>query len=162
MNPNDLKKNLKRTYTWNCSGQHSRKYWIGKCQAMMSYMDSGFKNSYLTMTDWLFSWVDATKKQVYKNEWRRRKLPRSSKTSNKGSISNNYRPITWNIITVQIREIYDSLVCRRLFPKEQKRCHRETKEKSDLLYTYQHILMKTKARRKNVAMAWIDHKRPMI
>ncbi len=31
-----------------------RKYLIGKLQAMIESMDSGFKNSRLLMTDWLF------------------------------------------------------------------------------------------------------------
>ena len=50
------------------------------------------------------------------------------KDPQKGTAPNNYRlitslPMTWKIITAQIREeIYYSLINRRLFPEEQKGC----------------------------------------
>ena len=77
------------------------------------------------------------------------------KDPNKGTASNNYRPITclpimWKILTAQIREeIYYSLTSRGLFPDEQKK----------LLYIDQHILDESKTRQKNLAMAWIDYKK---
>ena len=39
------KKALRRKYTSIPSEQHSKKYQIRKCQAMMAYMDSRVKNS---------------------------------------------------------------------------------------------------------------------
>ena len=69
-------------------------------------------------------------------------------------ISSNYRPIMclpmmWKILTAQIKEeIYYSLVCHGLFPKEQKGYRRETRGTGDLLYIDQHILKATKVRRK--------------
>ena len=39
--------------------QHSTEYQIGKLQAMVACMDSGFKNSPPSMTDWPLKWIDA-------------------------------------------------------------------------------------------------------
>ena len=78
------------------------------------------------------------------------------KDPSKGTAPNNYRPITslpmmWKILTAQIREkIYYSLTSRGLFPDEQKGCRKGSRGTAKLLY---------KTRRKNPAMAWIDHKK---
>ena len=42
--------------------------------------------------------------------------------------------------------------------RRTKKIPQGTRETGDLLYLDQHILEETKARRKNVAMAWIDNK----
>ena len=55
----------------------------------------------------------------------------------------------WKILTAQI---YDSLISRKLFPEEQKGCHKGTRGMGDLLYIDQHTLKESKTRRKNVAM----------
>ena len=88
------------------------------------------------------------------------------KDPSKGIAPNNYRPITylphhmWKILTAQIREeIYYSLASRRLFPDEQKGCHKGSRSTAELLYTDQHILSESKNRQKNLAMAWIDYKK---
>ena len=87
------------------------------------------------------------------------------KDSTKGTASNNYRPITgfqmmWKILTAQIREaFYNSLTSHGLFPEEQKRCRKRSRGTADLLYINQHILNKSKTRRKNLAIAWIDDKK---
>ena len=66
----------------------------------------------------------------------------------------------WKILTTQIREkIYYSLTSRGLFPDEQKGCHKRPRGTAKLLYIDQHILNESKARRKNLAMAWIDYKK---
>ena len=57
------------------------------------------------------------------------------------------------------KEIYDSLISRRLFPEEQKECQKETKERRDLRYIHQHILKENKTRWKKFNMAWIDNKK---
>ena len=86
------------------------------------------------------------------------------KDPNKGTVPNNYRPITclpmmWKILTVQIREeIYYSQTSRGLFLDEQKRCCKGSRGTTELLYIDQHILDESKTRRKNLAMAWIDYK----
>ena len=51
-----------------------------------------------------------------------------------------------------------SIIRCGLFPEEQKGCHKGTGGTGDLLYI-DHILKKSKARRKNFAMAWIDYKK---
>ena len=87
------------------------------------------------------------------------------KDPSKGTAPNNYRPITylpmmWKILTAQIRkEIYYSLISRRLFPDEQKGCHKGSRGTAELLYIDQRILNESKNRRKNLAMAWIDYKK---
>ena len=45
-----------------------------KRQAMMAYMDSGYKNSRPTTTNWARNWVNAYKSQPYPNGWRSEKL----------------------------------------------------------------------------------------
>ena len=65
----------------------------------------------------------------------------------------------WKILTAQIREeIYNSLKCRGLLPKEQELCCEGKREIDDQLYTDKHIHKEVKTRRKNVAMVWIDYK----
>ena len=60
----------------------------------------------------------------------------------------------WKILTAQIREeIYFSL------PEEQKKCCKGSRGTGELLYIDQRILSESKARRKNLAMAWIDNKK---
>ena len=87
------------------------------------------------------------------------------KDPSKGTASNNYRPITclpmtWKILTAQIREeIYYSLINCGLFPDKQKGCRKGSRGTAELLYIYQHILNESKNRRKNLAMAWIDYKK---
>ena len=55
---------------------------------------------------------------------------------------------------------YDySLTSRGLFPDEQKGCRKGSRGIAELLFIDQHILNESKARRKNLAMAWIDYKK---
>ena len=81
----------------------------------------------------------------------------------KGTIPNNYRPITclpmmWKILTAQIRaEIYDTLTNRGFFPEKQKGCRNGSRGIGELLYIDQHILNESKTRWKNLAMVWIDY-----
>ena len=88
------------------------------------------------------------------------------KEPNKGTAPNNYRlitclPMMWIILTAQIREeIYHSLTSRGLFPDEQKGCCKGSRGTAELFYTYKHILDECKTRRKNLAVAWIDYKKP--
>ena len=87
------------------------------------------------------------------------------KDPSKGTAPNIYRPITclpmmWKILTAQIREeIYYSLTSGRLFPDEQKGCCKRFRGTEELLYIDQHILNKSKSRRKNLAIAWIGYKK---
>ena len=60
------------------------------------------------------------------------------------------------IITAQIREkIYDSFISHGIFPEEQKGCCKRTRGTEVLLYIDQQVLNESK----NLAMAWIDHKK---
>ena len=85
------------------------------------------------------------------------------KDSLKGASPNNYRPITciplmWKILTEQVwEEIYNSLTRCRFFSKEQKGCYKGSRGTGKLLYIDEHII-KSKTRRKNLTMAWIDYK----
>ena len=66
----------------------------------------------------------------------------------------------WKILTAQIREkIYYSLTGRGLFPDEQKRCRKVSRDTAELLHIDQHILNESKTKRKNLAMASIDYKK---
>ena len=55
-----------------------------------------------------------------------------------------------------MEEIYYSLISRRLFPEEQKGCHKGT---GDLLCNDQHNLKEGKTRLKNLEMVWINDKK---
>ena len=99
------------------------------------------------------------------HEWRTKgKTTLFQKDPSKGNAPNNYRPITWlpmmwKILTAQIREkIYYSLTSRGLFPDEQIGCCKGSRGTAELLYIDQHILNESKTIRKNLAMAWINHK----
>ena len=95
----------------------------------------------------------------------RRKYQIDTKGPKKGTAPNNYRsiiclPMMWKILTAQIwEEIYYSLTNHGLFPDEQKGCRKGSSGTAELLYINQHILNKSKTRRKNLAMAWIDYKK---
>ena len=66
----------------------------------------------------------------------------------------------WKKLTWQIREnIYYSLISCAIFPDEQKGCHKITRGTEELLYLDQHIRHESKTRQKNLAKAWIDHKK---
>ena len=107
---------------------------------------------------------NAYKKQTYPSGWSKERPHCSKKTPFKGTAPNNYRPITclpmmWRILTAQIREdIYFSLTNHGLFLKEQKGWCKGSRGTGELLYIDQHILNEGKARRENLAMAWIDYK----
>ena len=63
-------------------------------------------------------------------------------------------PMMWKILTAQIREkIYNSLISYGIFPEEQKGCRKRTRGTEELLYIDKHILIESKARSKNLAMA---------
>ena len=51
------------------------------------------------------------------------------------------------------------IIVRKRYKDEQKGCHKGSKGTAELLYIDQHILNESKARRKNLAMAWIDNKK---
>ena len=72
------------------------------------------------------------------------------KDPNKGTASNNYRPITCL-----------PMMCG-LFPEEQKGCFKGSRSTAELLYKDQHILNESTTRRKFLYMAWSDYKRHMI
>ena len=55
----------------------------------------------------------------------------------------------WKILKAQIREIYNSLISRRIFPDEQKRWRKTTRGTEELLYIDQHILNESQRDRKN-------------
>ena len=88
------------------------------------------------------------------------------KDPSKGTAPNSYRvitcfPVMWKILTAQIREnIYYLLTSHGFFPDKQKGCRKGSRGTAELLYIDQQILKESKTRRKNLAMAWIDYKKP--
>ena len=91
------------------------------------------------------------------DRWWKRKLTWSRKITEKETLSKTYRLIS--CLPIIREEIYYSLLCRGVFPEEQKWYHRRTTGTGDLLYIYQHILNDCKVRWRNLAMAWIDYKK---
>ena len=142
--------------------QDSRKYQIGKHQAMITYIDFGLKNSRSSTVN------RSSIKQAFLNRWRNGKLywsRRKPLPPKNLTISSNYRPITclyimWKILMVNlIGEIYCSLEYRRQFPEEQKGCCRETRGTIYQLHTDQHTINEAKKGGENVAMSWLDNKK---
>ena len=83
----------------------------------------------------------------------RKDHPDSERLRKKRAAPNNYRSITcvpmmWKILTVQIWEIYYSLINRGLFPEEQKGFHKGSRGIGGLLYIHQHIINESKTREK--------------
>ena len=72
---------------------------------------------------------------------------------NKGTVPNNYRPITylqmmWKKLTAQVKEeLYYSIISRRKFPGEQKGCCKGFRSTAELIYIEQHVLKVIKTRR---------------
>ena len=83
----------------------------------------------------------------------------------KGNTSSNYRPITclpivWKILTgILAEEVYWFLNDNMLLPDEQKGCRKKTRGTSDLLYIDKMVLKEARARKKNLAMTWIDYRK---
>ena len=82
------------------------------------------------------------------------KIPLIQKDSSKGTVRDNYRPITglpmtWKILIAQIREeIYSLLTSHEMVPEEQKECHKESRGTAELFNIDQHILNENKSRQK--------------
>ena len=89
----------------------------------------------------------------------KRKTTLIPRDPSKGSALNNYRAITclhmlWKILTAEVREkIYNSLTRLGLIHKEHKGCHKGSRSTGKLLYIDQHILIESKTKRTNLAMA---------
>ena len=110
-------------------------------------MDSGSKKFKSRLTDWLFKWVDISKKKEYPNGWLQKKTIQIQKDHRK-----ELTPATDNMLTYEVdkskqqrtKEIYYLLIYHRLFSKEQKGCDREARGTGDLLYIDQYILKRVK------------------
>ena len=83
--------------------------------------------------------------------------------TNKGIAPNNYRPITCLPMMCKIlraknwEEIFYSLISHRLFPEEEKRCHKWTRETDNLLYTDHTSSWRAKRDEKcRYVMDWLD------
>ena len=48
----------------------------------------------------------------------------------------------------------------KLSPEKQKVCRKGSRGTNDLLYIDRAVIKEVKSRNKNLAMAWIDHKKP--
>ena len=81
------------------------------------------------------------------------------KDKSKGNVASNYRPITclplmWKLLTgVIANQIYAHLDQEKLLPEEQKGCRKGSRG------TNRAVIKEVKSRNKNLAMAWIDHKK---
>ena len=116
---------------------------IKNTEAMMAYMDSGFKNSRPSTTYLSRNWGNAHNKYTRMDD-RRENYPNREGIKKKGGIPINYRPITclpemWKILTTEIRdEIYFSNIWYVPFPEV---CKQMTDVKLLLLYsnTWNHL-----------------------
>ena len=110
--------------------------------------------------------VDRWLQGAHVPEWMTRgKTTLIQKDPIKGTVPNNYRPITFlpmmrKIFITQIREeICYSLTSCRLFSEEQKWYRKWSRGTAELLYIDKNILNERKTTLKILAMAWIDYKK---
>ena len=88
------------------------------------------------------------------------------KDKSKGNVASNFRPITclplkWKLLTgVIANQIYTHFDQKKLLPEEQKGCRKGSRGTNDLLYIDGAVIKEVKSRNKNLAMAWIDYKKP--
>ena len=66
----------------------------------------------------------------------------------------------WKLLTGAIADqIYANLDQEKLLPEEQKVCRKGSRGTNGLLYIDRAVIKQVKSRNKNLAMAWIDHKK---
>ena len=88
------------------------------------------------------------------------------KDKSKGNVASNYRPVTClpllrKLLTCLIADqIYAHLDQEKLLPEEQKGRRKGSRGTNDLLYIDRAVIKEVKSRNKNLAMAWIDYKKP--
>ena len=88
------------------------------------------------------------------------------KDKSKDNVASKHRPITylplmWKLLTgVVADQIYAHLDQEKLLPEEQKECRKGSRGTNDLLYIDRAVIKEVKSRNKNLAMAWIDYKKP--
>ena len=86
----------------------------------------------------------------------------------KGNAIDNYRtisclPIMWKLFTgIMSDHLYDCLEKEKLLPEERKGSRRKTRGTKDQLLIDKAVLNDCKRRHTNLAMAWIDYRKPMI
>ena len=86
-----------------------------------------------------------------------KRLSGSRQHERKHIVSHNWW--LWKTLTAQIREIYNSLIRREIFPNDLKGYRKGTRGKKEQLYIDQYIFKESKTRRKSLAMVWIDYKK---
>ena len=69
----------------------------------------------------------------------------------------------WKLLTGVIADqIYAHLDQENVLPAEQKGCRKGSRGTNDLLYIDRAVIIEVKSRHKNLAMAWIDYKKPYM
>ena len=87
------------------------------------------------------------------------------KDPEKGAAAGNYRPITclpvmWKLLTGIISDkLYEFLDTGNILPDKQKGCRKGAQGTNDQLFIDKMILKESKARKKNLALRWIDYKK---
>ena len=102
---------------------------------------TGWLKKFTSVHDRLATEMNKCMQKIEITEWMTKgkttliqKAPRQKKPP-----PNHYRiitclPIMWKILMAQIREIYYSLISRRIFPDEQIGCRKRTRGTEELLY----------------------------
>ena len=69
-------------------------------------------------------------------------------------------PLLWKLLAGVIADpIYAHLDQEKLLSEEQKGYRKASRRTKDLLYISRTVINEVKSRNKNLAMAWIDHKK---
>ena len=83
----------------------------------------------------------------------------------KGKAVSNYRPIAclplmWKLLTgIFAEKIYDHLQANNLLPDEQKGCRKRSRGTKDQLLIDKAVLKEARAKKRYLAMAWIDYRK---
>ena len=148
-----LKKVLGRMTNWKSPGPGLiQGFWLKNFSSLnkrvrlelKEYIDSGFVPNWLT----------------------RGKTSLLQKDKSRGNLASNYRPITclpliWNLLTgVIVNQVYVHLDQEKLSPEQQKGSRKGYRGTNDLLYIDRAVIKEVKSRNKNLAMVWIDYKKP--
>ena len=87
------------------------------------------------------------------------------KDKSKGNVASNYRPVTclplmWKLLTGVIGDqIHSHLDKEKLLPEKKNGCRKGSTGTKVLFYIDKTVIKEVKSRYKNLAMAWLDHKK---
>ena len=148
----DVKKYLARMPFWKAPGpDHVQWFWLKKCTCLYARI-AGYMRQCLNEIN-LPTWMTLGRTVLLQ------------KDPAKGTVASNYRPITclpvmWKLFTGILSEYtYRHLESEDLLVNEQKGCRKKSRGTKDQLIIDKAVLRECRARKKDLAMAWVDYRK---